>query len=211
VISIEYKEPPYPDDLSVLRIRNCNSRSLSGYGIKWVKEDYIEHRRELFPCPAGWFFTSNASAPLAKIVEVNGFPEIADLTREEDILMGLALESAGWKFRFVDSPDISVYHMVHDFPEFTSYKRYKDVSYRDLGWETVEIDGMLVEGGGGKGKCGLNTNSDEIQLVTKDVFNTKYPGSWGLIEYYRRKTSIRFNEEIGFNLARERERVLRYV
>jgi hypothetical protein len=56
----------------------------------------------------------------------------------------------------------------------------------------------------GPGKCGLNTASDEVQLVTRDVFNTQYPGSWGLIEHFRRNPNLKFNAEIGFDLREER-------
>jgi glycosyltransferase involved in cell wall biosynthesis len=203
VIAVEYGN----FDINNLKVLNNDTRSIFtyNYGIKdyTYKPIYKEHRLKSFPCSSGWFYTSNASAPLEKIIQVNGFWEIADLTREEDILMGLALERMGWKFCFVDEPDSSVYHMVHGS---STYKKYIDVTYDSLGWPTVDINGRMVEGGGNGGRCGLNTNPDNIQLVTKDVFNTTYPGSWALTEHFTKNPGLIFNEEIGFNLAEERKK-----
>jgi len=210
VISVEYGDSPYQDNINNLKVLNNDNRSISIpehlYGMKGnsYKTVYKEHRSKSIPCTGGWFYTSNASAPLDKIIKVNGFWEIADLTREEDILMGLALERVGWKFCFIDDPDISVYHMIH---YELSPKRYVDVTYESIGWPTVEIDGRMVEGGGEGGRCGLNTNPDNVQLVTKDVFNTKYPGSWALIEHFKKNHNLTFNQEIGFDLAKERKKI----
>lgn len=161
----------------------------------------IEHRKVSSPCPGGWFFTHNASAPLKKIIEANGFWELADLTREEDVLMGLMLqEKLGWSFSFVDSPETTVYHMNHDGIEPEPPYKYKYISYKDLEWKDES-------GTGDGGINGLQTPSDTIQLVTKDLFNTKFWGSWGLIEYFRRDNNFRFNQEIKFNLAEERIKI----
>ncbi len=207
VISVEYVGSGITD-LNSIKILTNDSRSIftHNYGIKDYnyKPVYTEHRIKSSPCSSGWFYTSNASAPLEKIIQVNGFWEIADLTREEDVLMGLALDRVGWKFRFVDEPDSYVYHMVHGS---STPKKYVDVTYESLGWPTVNIGGRTVEGGGDGGKCGLNTNPDNIQLVTRDVFNTTYPGSWALTEHFGKNSHFIFNQEIGFNLAEERKKL----
>jgi len=218
VVSVEYSEPPYPDDLSRLRVRHGDHRVRevpTAYGIPGGRREkvYEEHRRAAAPCPAGWFFTSNASAPLEKIVEVNGFWEILDTCREEDVMMGLALERAGWRFCFMDTPDATVYHVCHDYPELTPRnRRYREVTYEQLGWGKLETDEYGgghrgIEGMTGRGRCGLDTAPDEVQLITKDVFNTEHPGSWACIEHFRRNPDLKFNTEIGFDLAEERRKV----
>jgi len=217
VTAIEYPKTPYPKDMSTLEIRHEDDRIPvekmvatglpGGYATDW-RGDWREHRDLATPAPAGWFYTCNASAPLDKIIEVNGFWEIADLTREEDVLMGLALERVGWKFCFLNSPDATVYHACHDRPEHAlQIKRYKKISYEQLGWEEGTIkNGHSVLGMIGPGKCGLNTASDEVQLVTKDVFKTEHPGSWALIEHFIKNPNLKFNAEIGFDLREEREK-----
>ncbi len=216
VISIEYADPPYPENIDDLKIRSEDMRVRTifppyGQREQVPKTCYKEHRIEAIPCSSNWFYTSNASAPLRELIKVNGFWEMADLTREEDILLGLALVRNGWKFCFLNAPEVSVYHMVHDYRELSVNKRFKDVSYEQLGWDTVEIDGRMVEGGGGKGTCGLDTKQDEIQLVTKDIFNTKYPGSWALIEYFNNHPEYIFNKETGFDLREERKKAGNWI
>lgn len=153
------------------------------YGMKenLYKTIYKEHRSNSIPCPSGWFYTSNASAPLDSIIKINGFWEMADLTREEDILMGLALERIGWKFCYIDDPDISVYYNVHHYPELDQERK-----------EDKE-------------------DKEDIQLVTKDIFNTQCSGSWALIEYFNRNLNLIFNKEDIrteiFDLAEERRKV----
>lgn len=193
IIPVEYGDSPYQDNINNLQIVSNDRRSKS------------VHKSYKMKCSSGWFYTSNASAPLERIIKVNGFWEIADLTREEDILMGLALERVGWKFCFIDRPEISVYHMIHC--DSYRHKKYVDVTYESIGWPTAKIHGKMVEGGGEGGRCGLNTNSDNVQLVTKDIFNTKYPGSWALTEHFRNNHNLIFNQEIGFNLSEERKKI----
>ena len=211
VISIEYADPPYPDNIDDLKIRSDDMRvrtisACYGKGDVVTKTSYKEQRYEVPNCPNNWFYTSNASAPLREIIKINGFWEMADLTREEDILLGLALERNGQKFSFINNPEISVYHMVHDYHELLTNKKFKEISYEQMGWATVNMEGRTVEGGGIGGKCGLNTGEDEIQLVTKDIYNTKYPGSWALIEHFNTHPEYIFNKETGFNLRDERRK-----
>ena len=200
VISVEYQDNP-TENINELKIRHTDPRSTKG------KSTRLGHH--LRKCKSEWFYTSNVSAPLKSLIDINGFWEIADLTREEDVLMGLALERIGRKLCFVDSPDIGVSHMSHD--AYNIEKKYKEISFKDLGWEDVVIKGRLITGYGGHGKCGLNTNPDEIQRVTKDIFGTKNPGSWALIEHFKKNKNLKFNQEIGFDLSEERMKIGNWI
>jgi len=196
VISVEYQDNP-PENINELKIRHTDPRSTKG------KSSKIGHHFK--KCKSEWFFTSNASAPLKNLIEVNGFWEMADLTREEDVLMGYALERVGRKFCFIDNIDISTYHMTHDI--YKMERKYKEITFKDLGWEDVIIDGRTITGYGGQGRNGLNTSPDEIQRVTKDIFGTKNPGSWALIEHFKKNKNLKFNRDIGFDLAKERKKI----
>lgn len=201
VISIEYQDNP-PDNINELKIRHTDPRSTKG------KNSKIGHH--LRKCKSEWFYTSNASAPLKDLIDINGFWEMADLTREEDVLMGLALERIGRKLCFVDNMDIYVYHMTHD--TYKMERKYKEITFKELGWEDVVIKGRTITGYGGHGRNGLNTSPDEIQRVTKDIFGTKNPGSWGLIEVFKRNSNLVFNKEKNrfpyeFDLAKERKKI----
>lgn len=214
VISVQYGDSPYQDNINNLKIINDDNRSKSGRRHHNLKDGHIkyihdkEHRSRAFPCPSSWFYTSNASVPMRNIIRINGFWEMADLTREEDILMGLALERSGWKFCFINDPGISIYHMEHHGPV---KKNFVDVTYESIGWPTINIDGRMVEGGGYGGKLGLDTNYDNIQLITKDIFGTKYPGSWALIEHFKKNKNLKFNQEIGFDLVEERRKTKNWI
>jgi len=210
--AIEYPKPPYPTDFSELKIEHKDARipvekmPFDGRADKhgrW-KEDWREHRTDMWDCPPGWFYTCNASAPLDKIIQVNGFWEIGDLTREEDVLMGLALDRVGWRFRFLNTPDSTVYHACHGPGHASPKPRYKEVTYEQLGWKAGEVNRRPVLGLVGPGKCGLDTAPDEVQIVTRDIFNTQYPGSWALIEHFKKTPTLKFNAEIGFDLRTER-------
>ena len=119
-------------------------------------------------CSPGWFYTFNASAPLEKIIKVNGFDEEYDLTSEEDIDLGLRLSRAGCKFWYRPEPDCTVFHVDHRGVDREMRKlprRYREVSYEELRL---------------RGK--LDTEPDEVQLVLKEKYGVKYDGSWGLHE-----------------------------
>lgn len=196
VISVEPCDPPYPaiDDM---KIHNQDMR------VRTPGKDGNK-RLEVFECQSNWFHTSNASAPMRKIININGFLELADITREEDVMFGMALAKNGGKLCYVNSPQTAVYHMLHT--EEVN-RKYREPTYKELGWETVKIRDRIVEGGGDGGWCGMQTEEDEIQRITKDVFNTAYPGSWGLIEFIRNNPLYKFNMETGFDLAKERKKV----
>jgi hypothetical protein len=89
-----------------------DTRTLQGY-------------REWKDCPAGWFYCSNTSAPLSKIIEVNGFDEEMDCTSEEDVDLGLRLARVGCRFWFKSNSDVNVYHMAHGLPELHPPLRYR--------------------------------------------------------------------------------------
>ena len=139
-------------------------------------------------CGGGWFYTMNASAPLDKIVYVNGFDEIFDQTSEEDIDLGLRLERAGCKFFYRPDHDCTVFHVDHrevDAEMRKLPKRYKEVTYDELRRREV-----------------LDSEEDEVQLVLKEKYGVKYDGSWGLHERNRRRPPNVVNEY--FSLKEER-------
>jgi len=120
-------------------------------------------------CGGGWFYTCNAAAPLTKLIEVNGFDEQYDLTSEEDIDLGLRLERVGCKFWYRPDPDCTVYHMDHreiDREMKKLPKRYREVTYQEL-----------------RDRGAIESKPDEVQLVLKEKYGTKYDGSWGLHEH----------------------------
>jgi len=119
-------------------------------------------------CGGGWFYTCNASAPLEKIIEVGGFDEEFDTCSEEDIDLGLRLERVGCKFWYRPDPDCTVYHMDHrevDREMKKWPKRYVKVTYEEL-----------------RHRGAVESNPDEVQLVLKEKYGTRFDGSWGLHE-----------------------------
>ena len=173
----------------------------------WVTEEQKKRRRELSVygasdtrgvkdvrnCGGGWFYSCNASAPLIKLIEVNGFDEEFDLTSEEDIDLGIRLTRIRCKFLYRPHPDCTVFHMDHreiDKKMKKEPKRYGEVTYQDL------RDRGTIESGPG-----------EVQLVLKEKYGTKYDGSWGLHEHrYFEKNAIAnvVDGERIFDLRRER-------
>jgi len=145
-------------------------------------------------CSPGWFYTFNASAPLEKIIKINGFDEQFDLTSEEDIDLGLRLSRAGCKFWYRPEPDCTVFHVDHRGVDREMRKlprRYREVSYEELRL---------------RGK--LDTEPDEVQLVLKEKYGVKYDGSWGLHERlpYRSSFANVVDGVKVFDLVKERKR-----
>jgi len=147
-------------------------------------------------CGGGWFYTMNASAPLEKIVRVNGFDEEYDLTSEEDIDLGLRLERIGCRFFYRPDHDCTVFHVDHrevDAEMRKLPKRYSEVTYDDL-----------------RNRGVLDSEEDEVQLVLKEKYGVKYDGSWGLHERNRKRQPYAVNLKINpgvreyFNLKEER-------
>jgi glycosyltransferase involved in cell wall biosynthesis len=151
-------------------------------------------------CGAGWFYTCNASAPLDKIINVNGFDEEYDLTRQVDIGLGLMLERVGCKFYYkTQASDCVAYHMDHMPVEQMmkdknmKVKRYKNITYDEL-----------------RKRGTIESNIDEIQLVPKEKYNTQYDGAWALNEYNTRIKKIYANIANGkkiFDLKEERRKI----
>ena len=75
---------------------------------------HIEPKQILYPCQPGWFWTFNASAPLEKIIEANGYDERFDCAGEDDVDLGLRMSRVGLKFVYCVHPKIMVYHMRHN-------------------------------------------------------------------------------------------------
>ena len=146
-------------------------------------------------CSPGWFYTFNASAPLEKIVEINGFDEEYDLTSEEDVDLGMRLGRIGCRFWYRPDPDCTVFHVDHrkiDRDMRSLPRRYREVSYEELRL---------------RGK--LDSDPDEVQLVLKERYGVKYDGSWGLHERNARRSPVA-NTVDGvkiFDLAEERSRL----
>lgn len=150
-------------------------------------------------CGGGWFYTCNASAPLDKIIQVNGFDEEFDLTRQTDIGLGLMLETVGCKFYYKTDIQCIAYHMDHMIIEqFMKDKhlkipKYKVVTYDDIRNREVK-----------------DTYPDEIQLVPKEKYNTTHDGAWGLIEHRIRTKCSYANIVNGikiFDLKEERTKI----
>ena len=119
-------------------------------------------------CSPGWFYTFNASAPLEKIIRINGFDEEFDLTSEEDIDLGLRLSRAGCKFWYRPEADCTMFHVDHRSVDREMKKLPR--RYREITYEELRLRGKL------------DTEPDEAQLVLKEKYSTKYDGSWGLHE-----------------------------
>jgi len=150
-------------------------------------------------CGGGWFYSFNASAPLNKIIEVNGFDEEFDLTREEDVDIGLRLEKVGCKFHYISNENTDIIQMDHRPVDIMMKEKklfnnkYKDITYEDLRKRNV-----------------IESNKDEVQLVLKEKYGTMYDGSWGLHE--RRRLNNTFHANIVnnvkiFDLKEERKRI----
>ena len=159
----------------------------------WVTDS--RGRRPKRDCGGGWFYCCNASAPLEKIVEVNGFDEEFDLTSEEDIDLGLRLERVGCRFWYRPDYECTVFHVDHRWVDSGARaKKYREVSYEELRRRGV-----------------LESEPDEVQLVLKEKYGTQYDGSWGLLERNRKRGPVAniVNGVKIFDLREERRRVRR--
>lgn len=142
---------------------------------------------QLKDCGGKWLYTCNSSAPLKKIIEINGFDEEFDLTSEEDIDLGLRLERVGCKFWYRPNYNCTIFHMDHRPLDKYKVYRYKEITYDQL-----------------RRRGTLESNPDEIQLVLKEKYEVQYDGSWGLHERNRKRPPYA-NEGI-FNLKEERQK-----
>jgi glycosyltransferase involved in cell wall biosynthesis len=138
VTAVKYTPNP-PEDLSTLPVYTYDERTKKAFkGDEYIKAlqsgfptpGAIDTRRllgytEWRDCPPGWFYCSNTSAPLQKIIEVNGFDEEMDCTSEEDVDLGLRLARVGCRFWFKSDKDANNFHMTHGLPELNPPPRYK--------------------------------------------------------------------------------------
>ena len=183
VVAVPWTDPP-PDDLSTLEpvtVDNRMFQEMSGgpndiiRGMQW-KEGAQDHRSQMYgeqrSCPPGWFFCSNASAPLEKIVECNGQWMLADCTSEEDVMLGLMLNDKGIKFWFKSYPDISVWHMQHGAPSIQPPQLYDE---KDLFRVTAQMFNTEDEG-----SWGLREYMERVKM---DRFNQEPEcNGWSLAE-----------------------------
>lgn len=141
-----------------------------------------------------WFYTFNASAPLEKIININGYDEEFDCTGEDDIDLGERLSRTGMTFTFRTHPEITVFHMQHggQNARIKCTNCGEDLSNYDNCWNSVvtcpgckkelNISLMMRE---------INVHprykDNEVHKITKDKYNTIHDGSWGLLERNLRK------------------------
>lgn len=156
-----------------------------------LKYGYSSKKDSLY----GWFYTFNASAPLASIIKINGYDEEFDAVGEDDIDLGERLSRIGTKFTYLTHPGITVFHMQHGG---------KSPPHMGCGGQ-FKIKGDVAV----CNKCGLSVKSsfaatydidanmsinlpdrykeDEVHKVTKELYNTRFEGSWGLLERNKRR------------------------
>lgn len=80
--------------------------------------------------PDTWFWTNTCSAPMAKLLEVNGFDEtFSGGTGLEDADLGGRLKRAGLKFAF--NPDVIAYHIDHYNTNLVPCRESKLCRYHD--------------------------------------------------------------------------------
>ena len=128
VTAVQWTDNP-PEDFRTLPVQDIDKRAILKGGIR--PEGAIDSRTlqgytEFRGCQGAWFYCSNASAPLDKIIEANGFWEIADCTSEEDLILGMMLQRLGCKFWFKSNPDVNACHMAHGKPEMNPKKIYPE-------------------------------------------------------------------------------------
>jgi glycosyltransferase involved in cell wall biosynthesis len=169
----------------------------------------------ILTCPnylCGWFYTFNASAPLMDIVRINGYDEEFDCTGEDDVDLGQRLRRIGTEFTYRTEPEIIAYHMQHGGKMPVACPSCgKGLEVDTHCWDKDHF--MACP------NCGAKVNVHEIQRdinipkrfreeevhkVTKELYNVKYDGSWGLLERNRRRQPWEVNGGY-FNLAWARE------
>ena len=168
---------------------------------------------------ASWFYTFNTSAPLYTIVDINGFDEEFDATSEEDIDLGLRLYRSGVRFVFLTHESITAYHLQHggEVVEVRCNRCGGEIYIGDLHcWNHQKVMpcpkcGSMVDRSEIARKINMPArySESECHRVTKDMYKTKYDGSWGLLERNARKPPWDVNYPY-FNLERAREERERY-
>jgi glycosyltransferase involved in cell wall biosynthesis len=163
-----------------------------------------------------WFYTFNTSAPLKKIISINGYDEEFDCTGEEDIDLGERLSRLGMQFTFKTHPEITVFHMQHggQNARIKCTNCGEDLSTYESCWNSVvtcpnckkdlNISLMMRE---------INVHrryeDTEVHKVVKGMYSTEHDGSWGLLEKNRRKHPQLVNQG-NFDLCMARKNRLLY-
>lgn len=123
LVNIRYCKPEdRPEDISKIPVKTLK-RTQGGDEVPWEDFRVKTGRREAH---WGWFWTCNASAPLDKIIEINGFDEEYDGgTAGEDMDLGMRLSRMGC--RFIYNPGCKVWHMDHDDSDRAPPLRYPEM------------------------------------------------------------------------------------
>jgi len=129
LINVQYVPPQKrPADISVVPRKTVKRRTSDGTEQPW--EDFRIVGGKVIDAHWGWWWTCNASAPLDKIVEVNGFDEEYDgCTAGEDMDLAMRLSRVGCHFTF--DPECKAWHMDHDNPQLEPSLRFPEIkTYR---------------------------------------------------------------------------------
>lgn len=140
-----------------------------------------------------WFYTFNASAPLEKIININGYDEEFDCTGEDDIDLGERISRMGMNFTFRTHPEITIFHMQHGGLNacIKCTNCGEDLSNFNNCWnrlvhcpkckKELDVSSMM------RSITHCKYKDNEVHKVTKDTYNTVYGGSWGLLERNKKK------------------------
>lgn len=192
---------------------------------KDIVNDYSEleimnddHRCKTFMDPNkyyGWFWTFNTSAPLSKIIEVNGYDEEFDCTGEDDIDLGERLNRIRLGFTYIADIEITAFHMQHGggMSKMACPCCNTDLSMFDNCMNPViNCSGCGKEINVSSAIRSINIQprykEDEIHKVTKWLYGTQYDGSWGLLERNSKRNPWDVNRDGGncyFDLKIARE------
>ena len=176
-------------------------KSLDGLEVMGEDERFthlikVRRREAPFPNLYAWFYTFNCSAPLASIVKVNGYDEEYDCTGEDDIDLGTRLMRTGMEFTYRTEPGITAYHMQHGGKLPINWGRWAGRAYLD----SVSLREINMP---------QRFRDDEVHKVPKELYGTKYDGSWGLLERNARRLPWEVNQGY-FSLKEARENRVKY-
>lgn len=64
-------------------------------------DNRLAHAQSITDCAGNWLYGCSCAIPVEALLSVNGWPEdLADGLGSEDYCCGLAMENAGWKFKY---------------------------------------------------------------------------------------------------------------
>ena len=161
--------------------------------------------------PYAWFYTFNSSAPLANIIKINGFDEEFDCTGEDDIDLGERLSRIGTKFTYRTHSGITIFHTQHgkniivkcnncnaNLGEYHCWYDRNTCPNCKTPVNMHDINKMI------RFNITPRYKENDVHKVTKDLYGTKYEGSWGLLERNKRKNPWNVNNGY-FNLSDARK------